>query len=123
MAGRRKTATQQARGGTFASDPPFAAYWGEQETREAPIMIRWLRSTYPDLFVALILSFAALIAFFASKGTAYHQLAIGLLASAVSWLLLTIVLECIWQLITVTLRYFGVETSQRTRSGRSADGA
>jgi alpha/beta superfamily hydrolase len=87
MAGRRKTATQQAGGGTFASDPPFAAYWGEQETREAPIMIRWLRSTYPDLFVALILSFAALIAFFASKGTAYHQLAIGLLASAVSWLL------------------------------------
>jgi len=86
-------------------------------------MIRWFRSTYPDLLVALILTFAALIAFLASKGTTYHRLAIGLLASAVAWLLLTIVLECAWQLITVTLRYFGVEADQRARSGRSADGA
>jgi hypothetical protein len=86
-------------------------------------MIRWLRSTYPDLLAALILTFAALIAFLGSKGTTYHQLAIGMLASAVTWLLLTIVLECAWQLITVALRCFGVEADQRARSGRSADGA
>jgi hypothetical protein len=84
-------------------------------------MIRWFRSTYPDLLAALILTLVALIAFLGSKGTAYHQLAIGLLASAVAWLLLTIVLECAWQLITVALRYFGVEADQRARSGRSAD--
>ena len=63
-------------------------------------MIRWLKSTYPDFFMALVLTCVAAIVFVVSLGTTYHQFAIGLLASTVAWLLLIISLEACWRLVT-----------------------
>ena len=81
-------------------------------------MIAWLKRAFPDFFMALVLTGVALIIFLASFGTSYHQLAIGLLASAVSWVLLILMLESAWRLVTAALRYLGIEGSVEARSGR-----
>jgi hypothetical protein len=81
-------------------------------------MIVWIKSAFPDFFLALVLTGVALIIFLASFGTSYHQLAIGLLASAVSWVLLILLLESAWQLVTPVLRYLGIESNEKARSGR-----
>ena len=56
--------------------------------------------------------------FLLSFGTTYHQLAIGLLASAVSWVLLILLLESAWRLVTPVLRYLGIESNEKAHSGR-----
>jgi hypothetical protein len=81
-------------------------------------MIAWLKRAFPDFFLALALTGVALIIFLASFGTSYHQLAIGLLASAVSWVLLIFLLESAWQLVTPVLRSLGIESNEKARSGR-----
>ena len=81
-------------------------------------MIAWLKSAFPDFFLALVLTAVALLFFLLSLGTSYHQLAIGLLASAVSWVLLILMLESAWRLVTAALRYLGIEGSEEARSGR-----
>src|SRR6516165_6772298 len=81
-------------------------------------MIAWLKRAFPDFFLALVLTGVALLFFLLSFGTSYHQLAIGLLASAVSWVLLILMLESAWRLVTAALRYLGIEGSEEARSGR-----
>ena len=81
-------------------------------------MIAWLKRAFPDFFLALVLTAVALLFFLLSLGTSYHQLAIGLLASAVSWVLLILMLESAWRLVTAALRYLGIEGSEEARSGR-----
>jgi hypothetical protein len=80
-------------------------------------MIGWLKREYPDFFVWLALGSAAVILFFVSFGTTCHQFAIGLLTSAVAWLLLITLFECAWQLVTAALHHLGVEISETMSSG------
>jgi len=80
-------------------------------------MVRWIKRAFPDFFLALALTGAALIFFLLTFGTSYHQLAIGLLASAVAWVLLIILLESVWRLVTALLRYLGIEGDQTEWSG------
>jgi hypothetical protein len=80
-------------------------------------MVRWLKRAFPDFFLALALTGAALIIFLVSFGTTYHQLAIALLASAVAWVLLIILLESAWRLVTAVLRYLGIEVDQTACPG------
>jgi hypothetical protein len=80
-------------------------------------MIAWLKNAFPDFFLALALTCIALIFFLLTFGTSYHQLAIGLLASAVSWVVLILLLESMWRLVTAVLRYLGIEGNEKARSG------
>jgi hypothetical protein len=57
-------------------------------------MQKWLKENHAPAWVALI-GFA-LIAFWISAGTPYHQLAIGLLAAAVTLLVVMLVFETLW---------------------------
>ena len=81
-------------------------------------MIAWLKRAFPDFFLALVLTAVALLFFLLSLGTSYHQLAIGLLASAVSWVVLILLLESAWRLVTPVLRYLGIEGNEKACSGR-----
>jgi hypothetical protein len=80
-------------------------------------MIVWLKSAFPDFFLALVFTSVAVVIFLLTLGTSYHQLAIGLLASAVSWILLILLLESSWRLVTAALRYLGIEGNEKARSG------
>ena len=80
-------------------------------------MIRWLKREYPDFFLWLALTSAAVIMLLASFGTTYHQPAIGLLTSAVAWLLLIALFECAWRLVMAALHRLGIETDEMTHSG------
>jgi hypothetical protein len=80
-------------------------------------MISWLKRAFPDFFLALALTGVALIFFLLTFGTSYHQLAIGLVASAVSWVVLILLLESVWRLVTAVLRYLGIEGNEKARSG------
>ena len=81
-------------------------------------MIVWLKRAFPDFFLALVLTGVALLFFLLSFGTSYHQMAIGLLASAVSWVVLILLLESTWQLVPPVLRYLGIESNEKAHSGR-----
>jgi hypothetical protein len=57
-------------------------------------MQKWLKENHAPAWAALIAF--ALIAFWISAGTAYHQLAIGVLAAAVTLLVVMLVFEALW---------------------------
>jgi hypothetical protein len=80
-------------------------------------MIGWIKREYPDFFVGLALTSAAIIVFLISFGTTYHRLAIALLTSAVAWLLLSTLFECAWRLAVAVLRHLGIEIDKTMPSG------
>ena len=57
-------------------------------------MQKWLKENHAPAWAALIAF--ALIAYWLSVGTPYHQLAIGVLAAAVTLLVVMLVFETLW---------------------------
>jgi hypothetical protein len=64
-------------------------------------MQKWLKENHAPAWAALI-GFA-LIAFWVSSDTRYHQLAIGVLAAAVTLLVVMLVFETIWWIAAAVL--------------------
>jgi len=59
-------------------------------------MQKWLKENHAPAWAALIAF--ALIAYWISAGTPYHQLAIGVLAAAVTLLVVMLVFETLWRI-------------------------
>jgi hypothetical protein len=74
-------------------------------------MQKWLKENHAPGWAALI-SFA-LIAFWISADTSFHQLAIGVLAAAVTLLVVMLVFEALWWIGAAALGSPGAGSSDR----------
>jgi hypothetical protein len=59
-------------------------------------MRRWIKESYPTIGWWTALIAGALILYWVSQGTTYHQLAIGILASAATLAAAMLLFEALW---------------------------
>jgi hypothetical protein len=74
-------------------------------------MQKWLKENHAPAWAALIAF--ALFAYWLTANTAYHQLAIGVLAAAVTLLVVMLVFETIWWVAVSLLGSSGGDSSKR----------
>ncbi len=58
----------------------------------------WIKTNSAAIGWWALLVIGSLLAYWATRGTSYHQLAVGVAASAVTLLVATVVFEALWQL-------------------------
>jgi hypothetical protein len=74
-------------------------------------MQKWLKDNHAPGWAALI--GCALVAYWISRDTSYHQLAVGVLAAAVTLLVVMLVFEAVWEIAAAVIDSPGGNSGDR----------